>query len=144
MKKNLKEKSLIGKLLMSGALILCTGTLGIINPIVSYAANGEAKDYSIGDVYWDDNDIQAVAMWDEPEDKTAYRVQLYRGNAKLGSVQTTSSEKYNFTRQIKEKGTGKYYFTVYPTKGGKDLMLKSEVLEIDSEALRSLDLSKIP
>ena len=55
-----------------------------------------AGDYSIGSASWDDGD-KALATWEEPNDKTKYKVQLFKGNKKIGSTNSTSSPKYDST-----------------------------------------------
>lgn len=107
---------------------------------VSFAAESE-KDYTIGEAYWDESDTKAMGLWDEPENKTSYKIQLFKGNNKVGSLQSTSAEQYDFTRLIIGKGAGKYTFTVYPNKGGKALLVTSDVLDVDYEFLSSLKKS---
>ena len=62
-----------------------------------------AADYTIGGASWDTGD-KAYATWDEPEDKTKYKVQLYKGNKKIGSNNSTANDKYDFTKLITENG----------------------------------------
>ena len=64
-----------------------------------------AADYTIGGASWDTGD-KAYATWDEPEDKTRYKVQLYKGNKKIGSNNSTPNDKYDFTKLITENGAG--------------------------------------
>lgn len=106
-------------------------------PLVSYAQR-EAKDYSIDGLYWEDGDVQILAGWDEAEDKTAYKVKLFRNNKGITSYLTTNSTSYDFTSAIIEHGTGNYTFYAYPQKLGQESKKVSETLKIDSEMLSDL------
>ena len=79
-----------------------------------------------------------TCYWDEAEDTTTYNVQLYCGSTKIGSTKTTSEAEYDFTSLILEKGSGTYYFTVYPTKGGTDDMIESDTLQLTSSEISDL------
>ena len=41
----------------------------------------------------------AVATWDESEDKTSYKVQLYKGSKKIDSLITVQSPRYDFRKR---------------------------------------------
>lgn len=96
-----------------------------------------AADYTISDAFWEVGD-KAYASWDEPEDNTKYKVQLFKGSKRLSSAITTSSERYDFTKLILENGAGTYTFTVYPTKGGDSLKVTSAGEYFDSETISHL------
>ena len=53
-------------------------------------ADTEEKNYTINSAYWDNSDERAIAYWDETESKTSYKVQLFKGNKKIGNVITVS------------------------------------------------------
>lgn len=93
-----------------------------------------AADYSIGSASWDVGD-KALATWDETEDKTKYKVQLYKGNKKVGSNNAASSEKYDFTKLIIDNGAGNYHFKVYPLKGGPSMAVDSDIENFDYDAI---------
>ena len=100
-----------------------------------------AGDYSIGGASWDTGD-RALATWDEAEDKTKYKVQLYKGNKKIGSNNSTSAAKYDFTKLISDNGVGNYSFKVYPLKGGPDMTIESESEYFDSDAVAGFKKSR--
>lgn len=93
-----------------------------------------AADYTIGDASWDVGD-RAYATWDEAEDKTKYKVQLYKGTKKIGGNNTTSSTKYDFTKLIADNGAGSYTFKVYPLKGGPNMAIASPAEPVEAEAI---------
>ena len=100
-----------------------------------------AGDYSIGGASWDTGD-RALATWDEAEDKTKYKVQLYKGNKKIGSNNSTSAAKYDFTKLISDNGVGNYSFKVYPLKGGPDMTIESESEYFDSDVVAGFKKSR--
>ena len=106
--------------------------------LCKFTVYAEEKDYVITSAYWDESLDNVIALWDEAADKTSYRIQLYKGNKKIGALHTVSSDKYNFSRQIADNGSGTYYFTIYPTKGGRNLTVKSEPLLVESDYLNKL------
>lgn len=121
------------KRIMAAAMVL---SMGVAVPVMA-SNTDNTKDYTIGDIWWDESDRLFMGRWDEPEDTTSYKVQLYKGSStKVGSTQSTSAERMNFTSLITGKGSGSYYFTVYSQKGGKDTLVKSEVLVVDSDMIR--------
>ena len=100
-----------------------------------------AGDYSIGGASWDTGS-KALATWDEAEDKTKYKVQLFKGNKKIGSNNSTSSPKYDFTKLIIDNGAGSYSFKVYPLKGGPDMSIQSEAETFDSDTIAEFKKSR--
>ena len=96
-----------------------------------------AGEYTIGDPYWDIGDKVYVG-WDEAEDKTQYKLQVFKGNKKVSSNITTSSARYDVTKIVIDHGSGTYTFKVYPSKGGKDLQVEATTNDIDSETLTNL------
>ncbi len=108
------------------------------NILVINAQEKEAKDYTIDDLYWDDTDNKVMAGWNEAEDKTSYKIKLFKGKKGITNFITTNNSTYDFTKLIIEKGSGKYKFVVYPTKLGKNAQKESEELVIDSEQLSEL------
>lgn len=123
----------IFKRIMAAALVL---SMSFTIPAMA-SSQTSTKDYTIGDIWWDESNSLFMGRWDEPEDTTSYKVQLYKGSStKVGALQSTSAERMNFTSLIIGKGSGSYYFTVYSQKGGKDTLVKSEVLAVDSDMIR--------
>ena len=100
-----------------------------------------AADYSIGSASWDVGS-KALATWDETEDKTKYKVQLYKGNKKVGSNNAASSEKYDFTKLIIDNGAGNYSFRVYPLKGGPSMTVSSEIEYFDYDTIAEFKKSR--
>lgn len=100
-----------------------------------------AGDYSIGGASWDTGS-KALATWDEAEDKTKYKVQLFKGNKKIGSNNSTSAAKYDFTKLIIDNGAGSYSFKVYPLKGGPDMSIQSEAETFDSDTIAEYKKSR--
>ena len=100
-----------------------------------------AGDYSIGGASWDTGS-KALATWDEAEDKTKYKVQLFKGNKKIGSNNSTSSAKYDFTKLIIDNGAGSYSFKVYPLKGGPDMSIQSEAETFDADTIAEYKKSR--
>lgn len=106
---------------------------------IAFSAFAESdKNYTISEAYWDEGENYVTGLWDEAEDKTSYKVQLYKGNRKIGSLQTTNRTKMVFSRLIADKGSGSYYFTVYPTRGGKNMLVRSEAIVIESDYLSAI------
>ena len=104
-----------------------------------------AADYTIASCWWDDYNGSIIARWDEPEDKTKYKVQLYKGavyfddgsviNAnKVGNLINANHESHDMTRLIKEMGAGTYRFTVYAVQNPNDI-LESDPIQITYERL---------
>lgn len=105
----------------------------------AYATSTSDKDYTIGSAYWDSNDTKAIAFWDEANDKTSYKVRLYKGTKAIGNLATTSKATYDFTSLIVKNGTGSYRFEVYPTRGSKAAHnVKSDTLSVDSEYMSEM------
>ena len=95
-----------------------------------------AADYSISDPYWDIGDKVYVG-WEKGEDKSQYKLQVFKGSKKVSSNISTGSDRYDITRIVVEHGSGKYTFKVYPSKGGKDLTVEASET-IDSETISDL------
>ena len=95
-------------------LVLCT----FIN--VDIEASASEKDYSVSNLEWDDSGEKILARWDRGEDKSPYKIQLYKGSKKIGSIITLHGNSYDFTRALKDAGSGSYYFTIYPSKVSAD------------------------
>lgn len=131
--KNLKPLLVLG----ISASMLCSNVATF--SYVSYATTASDKDYSISSAYWDSNDIKAVAYWDEPADKTSFKVRLFKGKKAIGNLVTVSKTTYDFTSLIAKNGTGSYRFEVYPTRGSKtNHKVTSDNLVVDSEYLKAL------
>ena len=100
-------------------------------------------DYTIDAAYWYTSNHKAVAYWDKATDKTNYKVQLYRKTSssykKVGSIKSTSSDHYDFSSDIVSEGAGTYYFTVYPSKGGKDYMEGSNSITIGTNGTLTIE-----
>lgn len=113
-----------------------------LNGLIAYAA--DSSDYRIGSCDWDYDDAgKAVAEWDETAEKTSFVVDIYKGSlkesnkVKKNSI-TTSKYQADLSFTIAQNGTGNYYFTVYPKKGGTGLKIVSEALEVDSDMLSAI------
>ena len=105
-------------------------------------ADTEEKNYTINSAYWDNSDERAIAYWDETESKTSYKVQLFKGNKKIGNVITVSKETYDFSTLVAKNGTGSYTFKVYPAKGNKTKdLVTSDILGVDSDYLTDIKKS---
>ncbi|MBQ7174172.1 MAG: hypothetical protein IJR62_01760 [Lachnospiraceae bacterium] len=131
--------------LCMGALALSLAAAVSVTPLFSmqsYAAkdDDDEKDYSIDDAAWADDDGRAIAEWEKAESSTKYRVQLYRTSTKypVGKEISTGSDSHDFSSAISQKGTGNYFFIVTPVKGGKDLAVTSDILEVDSDYMSEL------
>ena len=95
-----------------------------------------AADYAISDPYWDIAD-KAYVGWEKGEDKSQYKLQVFKGNKKVSSNISTGSDRYDVTKIVVKHGSGSYTFKVYPSKGGKDLTIESTVY-IDAETVSDL------
>ena len=117
------------------AFSVCTKISGI----TAYAA-----DYSITSADWEYEESGRVrAVWDEATDKTSYELSVYRGSVKDSNKVYKNRIKvsyayHDFGLTIAKHGTGTYYYTVYPTKGGKSMMVVSGELEVDSDMLTAI------
>lgn len=94
-------------------------------------------DYNIFDCWWEEQteDGRIFGSWEKCDVATSYKVRLTYGNSRkvVKDWYTSSSSGINdFTSYIANKGTGTYYFDVYPVKGGTDYMVSSEGLEVTS------------
>ena len=90
-----------------------------------------AEDYVIHGCWWEETEESISAAWEKAEDPTKYRVRLYREDQSKGSSVTTSGHSKDMTDLLLKYGPGKYYFEVYPVKGGEDLMEASGVYYFD-------------
>ncbi len=118
-------------LMFSAGLLL---TNALLTPFAAHAETStESKNYEIDGLYWDDMDNKIIAGWDEAEDKTSYKVKLFRNGKGISTYLTTNKESYDFTSYIVEKGSGNYTFYVYPTKLGKSSQKVSETLYVDGD-----------
>ena len=129
----------------TGALALSLAAAVSVTPLFSmqsYAAkdDDDEKDYSIGDAAWADDDGRAIAEWEKAESSTKYKVQLYRTSTKykVGKEVSTGSDSHDFSSAISQKGTGNYFFIGTPVKGGKDLAVTSDILEVDSDVMSEI------
>lgn len=94
------------------------------------------KDYSISDCWWDtETETSAKGQWEKAESSTGYKVRLYRGSKLIQDWKSASGSSYDFTSLIVKNGTGNYVFEVYPTKGGQEFIVDSDVLEVNSEIM---------
>ncbi len=129
------------KAAMLALALLCTAT-GIS---LASATDTMAGDYTITSAWFDDYNGHIIARWDQPSDKTKYRMQLYKGDAyfsdgsvinanKVGNIIKTSGESYDVTRLIRDEGAGTYRFTVYPVED-PSLVIQSESIQITYERL---------
>lgn len=123
------------------SMCMLSSSFIVSTPLTSFAKTSskkdDDKDYTIGSASWDDSE-RALATWDEPNDKTTYKVRLYRGERAIGNWITTSSTHYDFTKAIVEKGKGSYKFKVYSTKGKQsDTTAESDLLDVDADTLKT-------
>lgn len=133
----MKNFKIFMSIFLSTAFI-ATGTIAAPLTTVYADETSEAKDYSIGELFWDDTDNRIIASWDEAEDKTGYKVKLFKGNKGISTYFSVNKPKYDFTSLIIEKGTGTYTFYVYSTKLGRDTQKASPALVVDSDLLSDL------
>lgn len=97
-----------------------------------------ANDYEIQDAYWDYDSYSVIARWEKCESSTSYKVTLLKGEKIIdGPIKSSGSSK-DFTSSVISEGTGKYYFVVYPEKGGEDYAVSSSALIVDSTLLKDL------
>jgi len=105
----------------------------------SLTAFAAEKDYAIGSAWWNENDTgRMLAEWDKPESSTNYKVQLWRNSTSkpVKSWTLCTTTHYDFSAVIAKKGTGTYWFEVYPAKGGESMKEISDEFEVDSEFLK--------
>lgn len=127
---------------------LCLSALALI-AFTDFDAQASStdKNYSVDNLEWDDAGDKIMARWDKGEDKSSYKIQLYKGSKKIGSLITLHGDSYDFTRAITDAGTGTYHFTVYPGKVNAaqraDETKQSPDYSIDYDLLRYFR-SKLP
>lgn len=144
------EKGPCGKLAAAALTLTAAAVVAVCSAahtadfgvLTAYAA---ASDYHIGSCDWEYGDGTLSAVWDETAEKTQFVIDVYKGSIKDSSKVrktsiTTSSgaESYDLSRIVAEKGTGNYYYTIYPKKGGTGLMVVSEAFEVDSDILSEI------
>ncbi len=111
------------------------------------AAKDDDEDLYIGSVWWDEDNGGVRAAWDN-EDGISCKVQLYRGNPlksngrfdsshKVGTQKSTKKDYVDFTAEIVNKGTGSYYFVIYPKTQATNYTI-SERLTVDSDYMADL------
>ena len=95
--------------------------------------------YEIDTAWWEETSSGMImARWDKPEKATKYKVHLYKGDSMIsvGAWHSCVANGYNFTKDIVSKGTGTYYFKVYPEKTGEADTVLSEEIEVDRDMLK--------
>ncbi len=103
-----------------------------------------AEDYHIGAADWEyDENGRVRAIWDEAADKTSYMLYVYRGSVRSSNRVYKNKIKVNtpyhdFSLTIAKYGTGTYYYTVYPVKGGAGMTVTSGGFEVDSDMLTAI------
>ncbi len=113
--------------------------------MVSFSYANESKDYHIESCWWEESaNGSLMARWDKTKDTTKYKVHLYKGSTMIfiGAWHSCIATGYNFTNDIASKGTGTYYFRVYPEKLGEDYAIISEPLEVDYEMIKKAKTMK--
>ena len=106
--------------------------------ITAYAEE-EEKDYRIYDPMWEwDSEDTAIGLWEKPESGTNYMVRLYKGSSLVFDWKKATTSKYDFTSQVIKKGTGIYTFEVYPQRGGVEMAVRSDELEVTSTMLSAM------
>ena len=96
------------------------------------------RDYRICDAWWQEEaDGSLTARWEKPEASTGFQIHLYKGSSKkeIGAWTACSSNVKNYTANIVQKGTGVYYFAVYPKQLGSGAVVWSDPLEVDSNMI---------
>lgn len=138
MKKNIKHK------LISMLLAAAVGCAVVPAAFPEVGIIAYAEDYRIGSADWEyDESGKVQAVWDEANDKTSYQLSIYRGSIKESNKVYKNKIKvsyahHDFGLTIAKHGTGTYYYTVYPTKGGAGMMITSGALEVDSDMLSAI------
>ena len=103
-----------------------------------YAAN-----YKISAAAWDYDEEKGIAnAWWEPEseekeDRTSYRIRLYRGTKVVSSWKSVSKPVVDYSEVIINTGTGEYYFQVSPRKDST-IVVNSDSMKVDSYFLKAL------
>lgn len=97
------------------------------------------EDYSMTDCWWEEQDADGriAGSFERCESATTYKVRLTYGSSRkvVRDWFTGTPSGTDFTVLIATKGSGTYYFDVYPAKGGTDYMISSDGLEVTSEML---------
>ena len=136
--KNIKHK------LISMLLAAAVGCMTVPAAFPGTGITAYAEDYRIGSADWEyDESGKVQAVWDEANDKTSYQLSIYRGSIKESNKVYKNKIKvsyahHDFGLTIAKHGTGTYYYTVYPTKGGAGMMITSGALEVDSDMLSAI------
>lgn len=119
------------------ALLLLLPATGVIS------ACAETGNYRIYNPDWDDKTAEEAKLygtWDMAEDKTGYTVSLYKGTTLVGTKRVGGGGRFDFSTFLTSKkgGSGTYHFTVYPTKGGPELKVESEAMEVTSAMITAI------
>jgi len=97
-----------------------------------------ADEFTITDPDWYEDNGYIYASWNKCESSTGYKLVIYKifstGPNQIGTA-STSFDKYNLTALISKSGTGSYYYSIYPVKGGESYVKISEELEVDNDML---------
>lgn len=118
-------------------ILILAMALSLFAAIPAFAA--AEKDYTIGDAWWDlTSDNKALAKWDKAESPTSYKIKLMKGSKEVQKYTTAGGGVHDYTSTIINKGTGIYTFYIYPAKGGVEMEIQSDELEVDSETLSFL------
>jgi len=135
------------KLLLRTISLAAAGLLSIALGMSAFAATDDEKDYSIGDAAWDVRDNGIYATWDEPEDKTSYKLKLYRNDKSVGNYSASGKEEYPFAKIIADKGKGTYRFEVYGSKvkssEREDNTAESDDLVVSSDDSGDITLNEV-
>ncbi|MDO4960577.1 MAG: hypothetical protein Q4E57_01790 [Eubacteriales bacterium] len=138
-------KKLTGKFyILFLTVLLSVSSLTTAVPGLSIEAFAAVSDYKITSADWEYRDDGRVyAIWDETNEKTSYGLYVFKGSAVLSnrlykSVITASANSHDFSLTIARHGTGTYYFTVYPKKGGTGMTVTSGSFEVDSDMLNNI------
>ena len=136
-------KNRTGKIIYIFIMLL----LSCIMPCVisgTTAMTSYAADYHIGAADWEyDGSGRVLAIWDEASDKTEYELAIYRGSIRESNKVYKERLKVNvpyhdFSFTIAKHGTGTYYYTVYPVKGGASMMVVSAAFYVDGDMLKAI------
>jgi len=113
-----------------------------------------ASDYTIRNYVLDQELDSIKATWDETEDSTKFKLQLYKGSVhdsngneiyanKIGNTVTSSGDSHDYTKAILNNGAGTYRFTIFAVQA-PGVVYESEPLQVTYEMISALSLAHKP